>query len=355
MTAVARPAQPGAAGPGRGPLVGRGIGITADRRWEEQAKLFTARGATVIHGPALATVDLTADRALRQVTERLIGRPPQWLVVTTAVGLRLWLGAARQWGLDGALREGLAGAQVAARGAKAASEARRSGLAPTPLGPPQAGAGGQRRRLAAGPPPPRPERKHERERDSRRSRPGWGTETMQGLIAQLVEQDLSGAVVAVQLYDRTAPSELGLLRAAGAEVVEVPVYQWARPEDAGPALVLVEAAIKGELDAVTFTSQPAVHQLFDLAREAGRADQLRMALNQAVTVGCVGPVCARAAQEEGVRAPVWPDPPRLPALVALVTEHLVTERLAGAPRAGATSPRAGAAQPRAGARAPGER
>ena len=52
------------------PLAGRCVGITADRRWRNQADLLENLGADVIHGPTLRTVDLSRDEALRQATRR---------------------------------------------------------------------------------------------------------------------------------------------------------------------------------------------------------------------------------------------------------------------------------------------
>jgi uroporphyrinogen-III synthase len=104
-------------------------------------------------------------------------------------------------------------------------------------------------------------------------------------------------------------------------LVEVPVYQWALPTDAGPATALVDAAIAGDLGAVTFTAQPAVHNLFRIAGD--RRDALRAAFNAGgVVASCVGPVCASAATEEGIDAPIWPDPPRLAAMVRQLTSQL---------------------------------
>jgi uroporphyrinogen-III synthase len=41
-----------------GPLTGFTVGVTADRRWNEQAALFERRGATVLHGPTIRTLPL---------------------------------------------------------------------------------------------------------------------------------------------------------------------------------------------------------------------------------------------------------------------------------------------------------
>jgi uroporphyrinogen-III synthase len=86
----------------------------------------------------------------------------------------------------------------------------------------------------------------------------------------------------------------------------------------------VERAVDGDLDAVTFTSQPAVRHLFRIAEEGGRGDELRAAFAGGLLAACVGPVCAEAAREEGIEHPVWPEPNRLTMLVRQVTDLLAT-------------------------------
>lgn len=265
------------------PLAGRTIGITADRRWEEQADLFRRRGADVLHGPTMRTVDLSRDEALRRATLELVQRPPDYLVVTTGMGMRMWLEAAAGWGQAEALKQALARTRVLARGAKSASAVRAAGL-----------------------------------------ELWWRAphETMDEVVERLSAEALARARVAIQLFDPEAHPSTAALRAAAAELLEVPVYRWQLPCDATEARRLVLAALEGELHAVTFTSQPAVHNLFRIADGVDRADDLREALNGPVLAACVGPVCAEAAREEGIRNPVWPEPPRLPAMVRQVTEHL---------------------------------
>ncbi len=257
------------------------VGITADRRWEEQARLFTERGAEVRHGPTLRTIDLSESDSLRAATEALARQPPDYLVVSTGMGMRRWVEAAARWELDGPLLASLATARVVARGAKANVAARRSGL-----------------------------------------QVWWQAphETMQEIVDHLASHDLGGARVAVQLFEPEGHPSTEALRAVSGELVEVPVYQWALPDDPEPARSLVDAALTGELDAVTFTAQPAVHNLFRIAGD--RREDLRAAFNGGLVASCVGPVCASAATEEGVEAPLWPDPPRLPAMVRQLTARL---------------------------------
>lgn len=257
--------------------------MTADRRAHEQARLFVARGAEVVHGPTMVTVDLTADVALRRATDELIEAPPDLLVATTGIGMRMWLSAAAEWGLDDPLRVALGSARIVARGAKAASALKGAGL------------------------------------------PVWWRapeERMDQVVDHLAGADLGASRVAIQLFEPGGHGSTRALTALAAEVVEVPVYRWRLPDDLGPALALVERALDGTLDAVTFTSQPAVRHLFRIAEGVGAADDLREVFAGGLVAACVGPVCAEAAVEEGIEAPVWPEPNRLPMMVRQVTELL---------------------------------
>lgn len=265
------------------PLAGRVVALTADRRRTEQAGLFRRRGATVVEGPTLRTVDLSSDLRLRQVTDALIAHPPDVLVVTTGLGLSLWLETAASWGASERLAAALGRARSLARGAKAASALRRAGLGVAWQAP---------------------------------------AETMDDVLAYLAEEAGAGARVALQLFDPADHPSTRAARALGLDVVEVPVYRWLLPDDLAPAEALVQAAVAGELDAVTFTSQPAARHLFAIAAGAGQDQALRRAFNEGLCCACVGPVCAAAAREMGVAGPVWPTPPRLVAMARLVAETL---------------------------------
>lgn len=265
------------------PLARRTIGITADRRWKEQAELFRKRGAEVLHGPTLRTIDLSGDETLRQATLALVERPPDYLVVTTGMGMRMWLQAAAGWGLAEALKSGLARARTLARGAKSSAAVRAADL------------------------------------DVWWRAPG---ETLEEIVERLQAEPLAGSRVAVQLFDPRGHPSSEVLRATAGELVELPVYRWNLPDDVTGARRLVDASLRGEVHALTFTSQPAVRHLFRIAEETGQADDLRHALNGSLLAACVGPVCAEAAREEGIEHPLWPEPPRLPAMVRQVTDHL---------------------------------
>lgn len=267
----------------RSGLAGRRVGITADRRWRVQADLLENLGAEVVHGPTLRTVDLSHDEALRTATLDLIDRPPDFLVATTGMGMTMWLEAADAWELGAPLRSALQQGRSVARGAKAFSALRRQGFEVAWQAP---------------------------------------SETMEEVVGYLTGQGIGTARLALQLFDPGGHPSAAALAARCRELVEVPVYRWLMPDDTGPAAHLIEAMCAGGVDAVTFTSQPAVHHLFRIAEGLGAAERLRDACNTAVLPVCVGPVCAEAAAAEGVTRTVWPDPPRLAAMVRLVASRL---------------------------------
>ena len=110
------------------PLQGWTVGVTADRRSEAQLDLLARRGAEVLHGCTMRTLDLTDDDRLAGVSDALVSEPPETLVLQTGMGTTMWLEAMDGIGLGDDLRAVLATVEVLARGPKASSAARRAGM-----------------------------------------------------------------------------------------------------------------------------------------------------------------------------------------------------------------------------------
>jgi uroporphyrinogen-III synthase len=266
------------------PLAGLTIGITAERSAEQQVALFEARGADTVLGATLRISSLADDAQLRATTEELTRHPPDFVLASTGYGMRTWLEAAETWSLREPLLEALRQARVANRGAKAASANTGAGL-----------------------------REWFRAPDER-----FGQ-----LVDRVLEEPLDGARLVLQLHGSPQPDAIARLRAAGAaSVLEVDAYRSSLPTDSGPAFGLIDATCAERLAAVTFTTAPAVHNLFVLARERNRADDLRGTLNTSVVAACVGPVCAEGAREEGIAEPLVPARARLVPLVEALTNRL---------------------------------
>jgi uroporphyrinogen-III synthase len=267
------------------PLEGYTVGITADRRASEQAELLRRRGARVIDGPTIATAYLGSDERLRTATEQVIASPPDVLVITTGIGIRAWIEAAQSWGLDHALLDALAGARVLSRGPKAAAAAQALGLEV------------------------------------------WATapdERMTGVRELLAPEVTSESRVAVQCFGDDTDDVAQSLAGVDATVTLIPVYRWQLPDDLRPAEALVRATLEQRVHAITFTSAPAVRNLFDIA--GASADDLRAAMNGPVIAACVGPACAEAARAVGIDDPLAPSVGRLGLMVRALSERLEQTR-----------------------------
>jgi uroporphyrinogen-III synthase len=261
------------------PLSGFTVGITADRRRDELEQLLLRRGAAVVSGPALRILALAEDDALRATTRALLTEPPDVLVVNTGVGFRGWMEAAEGWGTAAALLDGLRRARILTRGPKATGAVHAAGL-----------------------------------------REEWSppSESSDEVLERLLRDGVAGARVAVQLHGEPQTAFCDALRAAGAEVVEAPVYRWVPPADLAPLRRLTDAVLGGGVDALAFTSAPAVVSLLDHA--GARRDALLAAMRGIVVV-CVGPVCARPLGAADVPV-LLPERMRLGAMVRLLADAL---------------------------------
>lgn len=264
------------------PLAGFTVGVTAARRREELGALLERRGARVAAAPAIRIVPLADDGELRAATEECLSGPLDVVVATTGIGFRGWLEAAEGWGRGAALLRTLSTATLLARGPKARGAVRAAGL-----------------HDAWSPP----------------------SESSREMLAYLLTRGVAGMRVAVQLHGEPLPGVVDALRAAGAVVVPVPVYRWELPADVAPLCRLVDHVIAGQVDAVTFTSAPAVASTLRVAGEAGHRDALLAALRGGVVPACVGPVTAAPLDKLQVPT-VQPDRYRLGALVRELVEVL---------------------------------
>ncbi|MEU8325196.1 uroporphyrinogen-III synthase [Nonomuraea sp. NPDC048881] len=277
-------------------LAGFTIGVTATRRREEFAALLARRGARVVSAPAIRLVPLAEDADLLAATRLTLQAPLDDVVVTTGVGFRGWMAAAEGWGLSADLGDHLGRARLLTRGPKARGAVRAAGLTDhwTPV-----------------------------------------TESCDEVKEHLLAQDLRGRRIAVQQHGEPLTAFVAALRAAGAEVIEIPVYRWLPCRDGSPLRRLISQAVSGAVDAVAFTSAPAVHAMLGAARSDGLEDALLAAFGGPVVAACVGPVTAEPLTSRGVRV-LRPDRSRLGALARALARHLpehgVTRLVAGGHR-----------------------
>jgi uroporphyrinogen-III synthase len=255
-------------------LTGFTVGVTADRSRDALATLLEGHGARVVLAPALRIVPLADDTELRAATRACLDRPPDIVVANTSIGMRGWLEAADGWGLAEPLRGVLAQAYLVTRDP----------------------------RVRGGPEHATPVE-----------------ESYAEVIDHLRHRGVRGQVVAMQLPGERQPEWTAALEAAGATVIEIPVYRWAPPLDPAPLHRMVDLVAGRLVDAVTFTSAPAVNALL---RAAGpSSEDVLDALRSDVLAACVGPVTAAPLRRYGVPV-VAPRRARVAALVRTIIKEL---------------------------------
>jgi uroporphyrinogen-III synthase len=131
--------------------------------------------------------------------------------------------------------------------------------------------------------------------------------TSSGVIASLVEHELAGKRVAVQLYGEEPNLPLiDFLRDKGAVVDTVAPYVYASKEHEAKVVQFIGALHAGEVDAVTFTSQPQYKRLLDVARMHGQEQALHEGM-QRTLLAAVGPLVAQQLVDAGYKVAVMPD------------------------------------------------
>lgn len=232
-------------------------------------------------------IALPDDDELHRNTEALIAQPPDILVAHTGIGFRGWVAAAEGWGLATELIDALSAARVVSRGPKATGALRAAGL-----------------------------------------REEWSpeSESSQEVLEYLLQSDLSGRRIAIQLHGAADgwdpfPEFMAGLRSAGAEVVPIRVYRWMPVPLGGEFDQLVTGIARRQFDAVTFTSAPAAVAVLERSRELDLEDQVLDALRTGVHAMCVGPVTSRPLIRRGVPTSA-PERMRLGALARHIAEEL---------------------------------
>jgi uroporphyrinogen-III synthase len=269
------------------PLAGFRIGVTAARKVEEQVALLERRGASVECAPALALEANRVSDELQAATKEVLARPVDLFLATTGIGMKTWFAAAEEWGLLPALLETLGAAEILARGPKSVGALRRRGL-----------------------------------------RELWApdSECFDDVLAHLRGRDLTGRRIVVQEHGQSLSMVAHALRRQGADVTTVTIYRVEAAPDPEPIFRLVDLVADRVLDAVTFTSAPAVAALMDAAACTGRRDDMIGAFQADVVAACVGPVTSAAFELWGVPT-IFPERSRLVAMVKQLEAELPSRSL----------------------------
>lgn len=247
------------------------VAVPETRQLDILAGLLERRGARVLRLPLVSILDVEDPQPVEHWLRRFIDDPGDLFIVLTGEGLRRLRGFAARAGIEGDYREALGRVRKLCRGPKPGRALKEMGL--------QADATG------AAP-----------------TTPGI-IETLEDMNA---EKPLKGQRVCVQLYGQD-PNRLlmDFLLQHGAEVDTVAPYRYAPASDEQKVVDFIHSLNAGEVDAITFTSQPQFQRLLDVARKNDMEPALMDGMRRVLAVA-VGPVVGDQLASHGIDVEVMP-------------------------------------------------
>ena len=247
------------------------------RRAEEMRRLIHRFGGEPLVAPSMREVPLEDQREVWQFAQRLFAGTVDVLVLLTGVGTRTLVQVlTAQHPRDGIVRA-LAKLTLVARGPKPVSALAELQLRPHITVP----------------------------------EPNTWQDILAALDAKLPQRNLR---IAVQEYGVTNHALLDGLAKRSAEVIRVPIYRWALPEDLGPLRQAVRAVCEGWADVLLVTSANQLHHVMQVATDMGLAEQWLASAARCV-IASVGPISSEAIQELGLTVDVRPPHPNMVSLL----------------------------------------
>jgi uroporphyrinogen-III synthase len=135
-----------------------------------------------------------------------------------------------------------------------------------------------------------------------------------GSLDAAYPQGLGGLRIAVQEYGAVNQPLLDGLRQRGAAATQVPVYQWALPENLDQMRATIHAIVHGEFDVVLFLTGIQAQHLLRVAEEMGLREPLLDGLKRMV-VASIGPSTSEELERQGIVPDFQPSQPKMGIMV----------------------------------------
>ena len=164
-------------------------------------------------------------------------------------------------------------------------------------------------------------------------------ETVEACFELALTNGVKNKRVAVIWHGANSRNLVQKLTTAGAQVLEVSTYQYSDgfdkngtrilkslgynyvEPDTRKALQLIQTLIQGHVQVITFTSPPAVENLFRIAAEHNLTGDLCAALNRSITVA-IGPSTKHSIEQHDVHVKVVPETYKMGAMVASLVRFI---------------------------------
>jgi uroporphyrinogen-III synthase len=288
----------GASGDGIGGLT---VMAFESRRAAELESLIRRHGGVPMVVASMREVPLEDKRVALELLRRLEAGEVDMVVMMTGVGVRTFAETLAERCSPERLATSLSRATLVARGPKPIAELRKLGLTP----------------------------------QIRVPEPNTWREVLSSLDAHAPVRDRR---VAVLEYGVTNEQLIAELEARGAQVLRVPLYRWALPEDVRPLQDAVSRLASEGVDYVLFTSRRQAEHVMRTAGELGLADAVRDHVRRLVVVASIGPVCSDTLRQHELPVDLEPEHPKMGQLVVAVArrgrELLEAKRAGSRPSSG---------------------
>jgi uroporphyrinogen-III synthase len=131
---------------------------------------------------------------------------------------------------------------------------------------------------------------------------------------------VKGLRVAVQEYGVSNPDLLKALEQRGGEVLPIPIYKWALPDDLGPMRYVLDDIITGRVQVILITNAAQIDHVMRLLEQDGKVEQFRAALGKMV-VASIGPTASERLRHHGWPIDFEPSHSKMGALVKGASER----------------------------------
>jgi uroporphyrinogen-III synthase len=244
------------------------------RRSSAIEQLIRSQGGVPFVAPSMREVPLDVNPQAFEFAEKLFRGEFEMIILLTGVGTRLLAATLLKYFPERSFWESLRSLTVVARGSKPMAVLREFGIPATVMVP----------------------------------EPNTWRE-----ILAAIEGRAERKIVVLE-YGRPATELIDGLRALGAEVTTVPVYQWDLPLDCGPLREAVKRLAASQFDVAIFTTSIQVPHLMKIAAEEGLAEEVLLAFKK-IVVASVGPTTSETLREFGIEPDLEPSHPKMGFLV----------------------------------------
>ena len=142
---------------------------------------------------------------------------------------------------------------------------------------------------------------------------------------------VKGLRVAVQEYGLPNRDLVEALKQRGANVVSVPVYRWALPEDTTPLKLVINQILAGQVQVMLVTNAAQIDHVMQVVEQEGNTAQFKTSCRQLV-VASIGPTASERIRNHGLTVDFEPSHGKMGILVKETSEqaHSLMARKAGA-------------------------